>query len=82
MLQDRVPHILALERESCLGRFQSVVDQRLAALVESLSAVQRDALRWRYLEGRPVREIAARLGKKEGAVRVTQHFTAQFPFSS
>ncbi len=46
---------------------------REAKLYEGLAALpedQREALRLRYLEGLPSKEIASRLGKTDGAVRV------------
>lgn len=48
-------------------------NQRQHLLVEALAklpAEQRDALRLRYVDGLPSKEIAARLGKSDGAVRV------------
>lgn len=48
-------------------------NQREHLLIEALAklpAEQRDALRLRYVEGLPSKEIAARLGKTDGAVRV------------
>ncbi len=48
-------------------------DQRELKLLEALAALpeeQRDALRMRYVDGLPSKEIAARLGKSDGAVRV------------
>jgi RNA polymerase sigma-70 factor (ECF subfamily) len=35
-----------------------------------LPAAHREALRWRYVDGLPTKEIAKRLGKSDGAVRV------------
>ena len=43
---------------------------KLYAGLASLPEEQREALRLRYLEGLPSKEIAARLGKTDGAVRV------------
>ena len=43
---------------------------RLAQAVASLPEVQRQALRLRYVENLPSKEIAQRLGKSDGAVRV------------
>ena len=43
---------------------------RLQQAISSLSEDQRDALRLRYVEGRPTKEIAAHLGKSDGAIRV------------
>jgi len=48
-------------------------DQReiqLYAALETLPAEARDALRLRYVENLPTKEIADRLGKSDGAVRV------------
>jgi RNA polymerase sigma-70 factor (ECF subfamily) len=48
-------------------------NQREHLLIEALAKLpseQRDALRMRYVEGLPSKEIAARLGKSDGAVRV------------
>jgi len=43
---------------------------KLLAGLDKLPADQREALRLRYLEGLPSKEIAARLGKTDGSVRV------------
>src|SRR5262249_19040407 len=46
---------------------------REAKLLEALSALneeQREALKLRYLEGLPSKDIAARMGKTDGSVRV------------
>jgi RNA polymerase sigma-70 factor (ECF subfamily) len=43
---------------------------RLLAALEELPEENREALRLRYLEGLPSKEIAQRLGKTDGAVRV------------
>jgi RNA polymerase sigma-70 factor (ECF subfamily) len=43
---------------------------RLLAALESLPEEQRTALRLRYLEGLPSKEIAQRLGKTDGSIRV------------
>ena len=45
-------------------------EARLFEALATLPADQRDALRLRYLEGLSSKEIAARLGKSDGAVRV------------
>ncbi len=48
-------------------------NQRELRLFEALAQLpsdQREALRMRYVEGMPSKEIAARLGKSDGAVRV------------
>ncbi len=45
-------------------------ESRLFEALASLPSEQRDALRLRYIEGLPSKEIAARLGKSDGAVRV------------
>ena len=42
----------------------------LLAALGKLPAEQREALRLRYVENLPSKEIAARLGKSDGAVRV------------
>jgi RNA polymerase sigma-70 factor (ECF subfamily) len=42
----------------------------LLKALEKLPEEQREALRLRYMEGLPSREIAAKLGKSDGAVRV------------
>ena len=47
--------------------------QREARLAEALAALpeeQREALRLRYVEGLPSKQIAQQLGKTDGAVRV------------
>lgn len=43
---------------------------RLAEAMAKLPEDQREALRLRYLEGLPTRDIAERIGKTDGAVRV------------
>jgi RNA polymerase sigma-70 factor (ECF subfamily) len=43
---------------------------QLLAAMDTLPTEQREALRLRYLEGLPSKEIAERLGKTDGAVRV------------
>ncbi len=43
---------------------------QLAAALENLAEDHRAALRMRYVENKPTREIAAQLGKTDGAVRV------------
>lgn len=45
-------------------------EARLLAALERLPAEQREALRLRYVDDLPSKEIAARLGKSDGAVRV------------
>src|SRR4051812_110543 len=48
-------------------------NQREIQLIEALAALpedQREALRLRYIEGLPSKDIAERLGKTDGAVRV------------
>ncbi len=42
----------------------------LLAALEKLPGEQRDALRMRYVDGLPSKEIAAKLGKTDGAIRV------------
>ncbi len=43
---------------------------RLLVAMETLSTEQREALRLRYIEGQSSKEIGAKLGKSDGAVRV------------
>jgi RNA polymerase sigma-70 factor (ECF subfamily) len=43
---------------------------RLLSALENLPAEQREALRLRYVDGLPSKDIAERLGKTDGAVRV------------
>ena len=43
---------------------------RMLGALESLPEEHREALRLRYLEGLPSKEVAARIGKTDGAVRV------------
>lgn len=45
-------------------------EARLYAALAGLPADQQEALRLRYLEGLPSKEIAQRLGKSDGAIRV------------
>lgn len=43
---------------------------RLQTAIEALPEEQREALRLRYVDGLPTKEVAERLGKTDGAVRV------------
>ena len=43
---------------------------RLLAALDQLPGEQREALRLRYVDGLPSKDIAERLGKSDGAVRV------------
>lgn len=43
---------------------------RLQAAIAQLPSVQQEALRLRYVEGLPSRDVAERLGKSDGAMRV------------
>jgi RNA polymerase sigma-70 factor (ECF subfamily) len=43
---------------------------QLQHALEKMPPEQRDALRMRYIEGLPSKQIAERLGKSDGAVRV------------
>jgi RNA polymerase sigma-70 factor (ECF subfamily) len=45
-------------------------EAKLLAALEQLPAEHREALRLRYLEGLPSKEVAQRLGKSDGSVRV------------
>ena len=45
-------------------------EARLYQALEQLKEDQRDAIRLRYLENRPSKEIAEQLGKSDAAVRV------------
>jgi RNA polymerase sigma-70 factor, ECF subfamily len=45
-------------------------EERLAHALEGLPAEQREALRLRYVEGLPSKQIAEQLGKSDAAVRV------------
>lgn len=45
-------------------------EQRMEAALATLPDDQREALRLRYVEGLPSKDIAERLGKSDGAVRV------------
>lgn len=45
-------------------------ERALLEALEELPELQRQALQLRYLEGLPSKEVAARLGKTDGAVRV------------
>ena len=48
----------------------------MAAVLSSLARLtedQRDVVRLRFLEGKPVAEIAIRLGKTEAAVHMLSH---------
>jgi RNA polymerase sigma-70 factor, ECF subfamily len=49
----------------------------LEAAVAQLPPDARDAIRWRYGEGLPTKEIAGRMGKTDGAVRVLLTRTLQ-----
>jgi RNA polymerase sigma-70 factor (ECF subfamily) len=43
---------------------------RLNAAIAQLPRENQDILRWRYVDGLPTKEIAAKVGKSDGAVRV------------
>jgi len=43
---------------------------KLLAAMEQLDATARDALRLRYVEGLPTKQIAEQIGKSDGAIRV------------
>jgi RNA polymerase sigma-70 factor (ECF subfamily) len=43
---------------------------QLEGAIARLPAESRDVLRWRYVDGLPTKEIAAKIGKTDGAVRV------------
>lgn len=45
-------------------------ERALLAALEELPEIQRQALQMRYLEGLPSKEVATRLGKTDGAIRV------------
>jgi len=45
-------------------------EQHLAAAIDRLGETQREAIRLKYIEKLPSKEIAQRLGKSDGAVRV------------
>lgn len=45
-------------------------EMRLQAAIESLPSDARDALRLRYVDNLPTKEIAVRMGKTDGAIRV------------
>jgi RNA polymerase sigma-70 factor (ECF subfamily) len=49
----------------------------LEAAIAQLAPEARDAVRWRYGEGLPTKEIAERMGKTDGAVRVLLTRTLQ-----
>ena len=53
---------------AALSRNQKEV--HLLAALSRLPAEHREALRLRYIEGLPSKEIASRLGKTDGAIRV------------
>ncbi|MFM8291854.1 MAG: RNA polymerase sigma factor [Planctomycetia bacterium] len=62
-------------------------EHRLRILIDGLPADQRQAVHLRYIDGLPTREIAARLGKSDVAVRVMlsrtmQKLQAAFPDAS
>ncbi len=44
--------------------------QWLLAVIEQLPLGQRNVLRWRYIDGLPTKEIAERVGRTDGAIRV------------
>jgi|SRR6185295_8767050 len=55
---------------------QAETDQRIAIilrLLAHLTAMQRQALQCRYLEGLSTRDVAARMGRSEGNVRALIH---------
>jgi RNA polymerase sigma-70 factor (subfamily 1) len=43
---------------------------RLHAAIDQLPPENQEILRWRYIDGLPTKEIAAKVGKSDGAVRV------------
>ena len=43
---------------------------KMQSAIDTLPEQQRQALRWRYVDGLPSKQIAERLGKSDGAVRV------------
>ncbi|HEX4588794.1 MAG TPA: sigma-70 family RNA polymerase sigma factor, partial [Gemmataceae bacterium] len=43
---------------------------QLEGAIARLPAESRDVLRWRYVDGLPTKEIAEKIGKSDGAVRV------------
>jgi RNA polymerase sigma-70 factor (ECF subfamily) len=43
---------------------------RLHAAIDQLPQENQEILRWRYIDGLPTKEIAAKVGKSDGAVRV------------
>ena len=49
---------------------RNMKEARLLEALASLPDEQREALRLRYIEGLPSKDIAARLGKSDGSVRV------------
>jgi RNA polymerase sigma-70 factor (ECF subfamily) len=66
--------LVALLAASMTSPTQAVVrgerERRLAEAMANLPEEHREVLRLRYVEGRPTREIAERLGKTDAAIRV------------
>jgi RNA polymerase sigma-70 factor (ECF subfamily) len=52
---------------------QSLTNAELLAVVQQLSADQRDCVVLRFLHGLSVAETAAAMGKKDGAIKALQH---------
>ena len=64
-------HLLAASMTSPSEAFsRDQKEFRLQEAITSLPADQRELLRLRYVEGLPTRDVANRLGKTDGAVRV------------
>ncbi len=63
--------MLIASMTSASSRFsRNVREARLAEALAALPEEQREALRLRYVEGMPSKQIAQQLGKTDGAVRV------------
>jgi len=67
----QVADILAASMTTASQIFsRNVRQERLTEALSSLPDDQRDALRLRYVEGMPSKQIAEQLGKTDGAIRV------------
>jgi RNA polymerase sigma-70 factor (ECF subfamily) len=72
-LQPEPPEPAVAEPSAEEKAFRRIADHRVAELVRGLSEDQRRVLASRLFLGRSNAEIAAELGKTEGAVKALQH---------
>lgn len=70
---DRIPEPESGHRPQDLAVADRDLAGRALAFIETLPALQRDAVLLRTSEGLPYREVAAMLGTSEGSARVSYH---------